>query len=132
MVAVFSAPVEDAALGFLFGLLNHPAVQAFAFRFLDDFARHAFQDFLPLVGVSRVGEECGDERGSGGCQWPACRPYMECGDMPVPHILLVDGVERDLLQREGDFYEAFVVGHVNMRELIRIQRLNVRRFQNAR
>ena len=39
-------------------------------------------------------------------------PNVERGDVPVPYVLLVHRVERDLLQREGDFYEAFVVsGH---------------------
>ena len=97
-------------LGFLFRLLDDSAVQAFAFRFFDNRASHAFQDGFAFVGVAGVGQECGDQRGAGGCQWSARRPDVERGDVPVPHVLLVDGVERDLLEREGDFYEAFVVG----------------------
>ena len=42
-IAVLSPPVEDAALGYLFRLLNDSAVQALAFRLLDDGASHAFQ-----------------------------------------------------------------------------------------
>ena len=104
--------MKDAALGYLFGLLYDPAVQALAFGLLDDFASHALQDFLPFVVVAGVGQECGDERGSGGSQGSACGPNVERGDMAMPHVLLVHRVERDLLEREGDLYEAFVVsGH---------------------
>ena len=82
--------MKDAALGYLFGLLYDPAVQALAFGLLDDFASHALQDFLPFVVIAGVGQECGDERGSRGCQrfrragqmwsvqmWP-CRTFFSC------------------------------------------------------
>ena len=82
--------MEDAALGYLFRLLNDLAVQPFAFGLLDDFASHALQDFLPFVVVAGVGKECGDERGSRGCQrfrragqmWSVemcpCRTFFSC------------------------------------------------------
>ena len=108
-VAILPAPMKDAALGYLFGLLYDPAVQPFALGLLHHSASHALQDFLPFVVVARVGEECGNERGSRGCQGSACGPNVERGDVPMPYVLLVHRVERDLLEREGDFYEAFVV-----------------------
>jgi hypothetical protein len=31
--------------------------------------------------------------------------------MPVAHVFLVDGIKRCLIEREGDFDEAFFIGH---------------------
>ena len=44
-------------------------------------------------------------------QWPPHRPDVQRRDVPVSHVLFVDGVEGDLFQRERGFDEALVSHH---------------------
>ena len=103
-------PVQDAALGLLLDPLDHAAVHPLALGLPDDPSGHAFKQCLPLLGTARVREERRDQGRPASGQGPARRPDVQGGDVSVAHVLLVHGVEGDLLQREGGLDEAFGFG----------------------
>ena len=106
--AALPPPVEDAAVRLLLHPLDHAAVHALALGPLDEAAGHALQDLLALTGFAGIGKEGRDQRGPAGGQRSARRPDVQGGDVPVAHVLLVHGVEGDLLQREGGLDEALL------------------------
>ena len=108
---VLAAPVEDAARCLLLHLLDRASVQPPAFDLLDHAPGHALQDSLALLSVARIGKQSSNQCRARRSQRSPCRPDVQRRDMPVPHVLLMHGVERGLLQREGDFDEALVGGH---------------------
>lgn len=75
---------------------------------------HPSEQFVAFLLVLRIAEQRRQQRRAAGRQRAAGRPDMQGGDMPVPDVLLVDGVQGDLLQWEGGFDEA-AVGHSSLR-----------------
>ena len=90
-----SPPVEDPAPS----LLLHP-LAAGARRF-DHPPRHPLQQLAARVPVARIRQQRRQQRRPTRRQRPPRRPDVQRRDVPVPHVLLVDGVEGDLLQRES-------------------------------
>ena len=102
--------MENATDRLLLHLLDHTPTHPLALNLLDDAPGHALQNLLPLLGIAGIGKQRRNQRRPRRGQRSPRRPDVECGDMPVPHVFLVDRVEGDLFQGEGDFDKAFV-GH---------------------
>ena len=100
--AVLAPPVEDPAPS----LLLHP-LAAGARRF-DHPPRHPLQQLPTRVPAARIRQQRRQQRRPTRRQRPPRRPDVQRRDVPVPDVLLVDGVEGDLLQRESCLDEAFV------------------------
>ena len=52
-----------------------------------------------------------DKRCAARRDWPVRRPYVQGRDMPMPNILLVDRIQRGLLQRKPPLYQSRQVIH---------------------
>ena len=110
--AVLAPPMENPADGLLLHLLRSPPADLLPLDLLDDVTGHPFQDLLALFRVTRVEQQRRNERRPARRQRPPGRPDMQRRDVPVPNVLLVDRVERDLLDRKRDLDQAGVVkGH---------------------
>ena len=104
--------MKDAALGLLLDALDRlPVGHLLAFDLLDDLAADLLAQLAPLLRVARVGQQRGDQRRPASRQRPPRRPDVQRRDVPMPDILLVDGVQRRLLEREGVFDQSGEVVH---------------------
>ena len=107
---VLAPPMQDAADGLLLHLLDGPPTDLPPLDFLDDAAGHPFQDLPALLSVAGVRQQRRDQRRPTRRQRPPCRPDMQRRDVPVPNVLLVHRVKRDLLQRKRNLDQAGIVG----------------------
>ena len=64
-----------------------------------------------LVPAARIRQQRRQQHRPARRQRPLRRPDVQRRDMPVPHVLFVDGIEGDLLQRERRFDQALVSHH---------------------
>ena len=96
-------PVQDPAPRLLRPL-------AAAARNLRHPPRHPPEQLPAPLRASRIGQQRRQQRRPTRRQRPPRRPDVQRGDVPVPHVLLVHGVEGDLSEREGGLDEAGV-GH---------------------
>ena len=108
--AVLVPPAQDAPLRPLLDRLDGLAADLLLLNLGDDLAADLLQQFLAGLRRPRIGQQRGDQRRPARCQRPPRGPDVQRRDVPMPDILLVDRVERRLLEWEGDFDQAGVVG----------------------
>src|SRR5205807_2235865 len=92
-------------------LLHLPVGQLLLFDDLHHLAAQLLQQPPPLLRIPRIRQQRRDQRRPARRQRSPRRPDVQRRDVPVPYVLLVHGIERRLLQRKGDFYEARGVSH---------------------
>ena len=103
--------MQDAPLRPLLDRLDRLAADLLLLDLGDDLPADLLQQFLPLLRRARIGQQRGDQRRPARRQRPPRRPDVQRRDVPVADVLLVDRVERRLLEREGDFDEAGFIIH---------------------
>ena len=101
--AALAPPVQNAALG---GLLHSPATGVGGP--LHHLSRHPAEHVPARLGSARIGQQGRQQRRPTGRQGTPRRPDVQRGNVAVTNALLVNRVQRDLLQREGGFDEAAV------------------------
>ena len=107
---MFAPPMQDAVARLTPALLHAAAIAALRGDRLHHGPGHAPIDRLTLLGVAGVGQQRSDQGRATRGQRPARRPDVEGRDMPMPHVLLVHGIERHLFQRKLHLDEP-LVGH---------------------
>jgi hypothetical protein len=96
--------MENTPHCFLYFLLFNPtARQLLLLHNLYYRAAELFQKLFPLLCTSWIRQECGNERSATRRQWPPGGPDVQGRDVPVANVLLVDRVQRGLLERKCDF-----------------------------
>ena len=108
--SVLTAPMENPARRLLLDLLREPAVYPLAPHLLDHTPGHTLQNRASPFRITWVGEKRRDQRSPARRKRPPRRPDVQGRDMPVPHVLLMHGVQRGLLQRKRDLNQAPAVG----------------------
>ena len=102
---ILSPPMEDTPVGFLEVRVFASALESLR----DQTAGHVLAEASTAFGIARVGQQRGEEhcsaRGEGSSGWP----YVECGDMAMADVFLVDRIQGDLAEGEGGFAEAGTV-----------------------
>ena len=105
----FSPPVENTAYRFLYLLLFNATARQLLFLYdLYYRATKLLQQLFPLLCIARVGQKCSNERSATRRQWPPGRPDVQGRDVPVTDVLLMDRVQRGLLEWECDFDQTIV------------------------
>ena len=86
-----------------------------SFLDLDDLlnmAAESFEQRITLLFVARIRQQGGDERCATGRQRSPRGPDVQRRDVPVSHVLLVNGIERGLFEWEGDFNESGLISQI--------------------
>ena len=73
-----------------------PSGSFFFLTLRHDATSESLQDLFALFGIAGVRQQSSDECGPARCQRTARRPDVQRGDVPMPDVLLVDGVQRGL------------------------------------
>ena len=90
-------------------LLDLAARQPLLLDDRDDLAADLLAQLLAFLGRAGIGQQRRDQRRPARRQRSSCRPDVQRRDMPMPHILLVHGIDGSLLERKGPFDEAWTV-----------------------
>jgi DNA-binding XRE family transcriptional regulator len=94
-------PSGECPLSLLLLAFNNAAVwHPLASNSLDHGPADSLAELLPAFWCPRIREERGNELGSARGERAPDRPDVQSGDMPMAHVLFMDGVERRLLQRK--------------------------------
>ena len=101
--AVLAAPPTDATYRLLLG------VPLIVLR-LDDMPGHPLQYLPPCLVRSHILQQCRQKHRPARRQRTPRRPDVQRGNVPVPHVLLVHGVDGDLAERERPVRDA-MCGH---------------------
>jgi hypothetical protein len=105
--------VKDAAFGFLLHAINDlPVGHLLALDALDDLAANLLAQLAAFLRRPRIRQQRRNQRCPRSSEWPPRRPDVQRRDVPVADVLLVDGIQRRLLERERVFDESGKVGHV--------------------
>ena len=85
--------MQDAAFGLLAHFFHPTRLGLLALDLLHNLAAQLLQDQLALGRVAGVGQQCGNQRGAAGRQRSPGWPDVQRRNMPVAHVLFVDGID---------------------------------------
>ena len=108
ILVALPAPVKDPARSLLLHLLLQPAVHPVPLHPLHHAPGQTFQNSLSAFCITGISKQRRDQRRPARRQRPSRRPDVQRRYMPVSHVLLVDRIHRDLLERKRCFDQAFV------------------------
>ncbi len=101
---VLITPRQHTALhNFLFLVHCVAVIVLTCHQFFHHRPTNEIEQFLPLLGIARIGQQRAEQRSPAGRQRTPRRPDMQRGDVPMPHIFLMHAGQRRLLQRKSDF-----------------------------
>ena len=108
ILVALPAPVKDPARSLLLHLLHHATIHPLALHLLDHPTRHTLHNRPSVFSITKIYKQRRNQRRPARRQRPPRRPDVQCRDMPMSHVLLVNRIERHLLERKRHLDQPFL------------------------